>query len=126
MTACAASLWVIGLLTWVPYATYYLFVHASRDQYALLITGVLFWVFGYWGVVGPLLAAVKVRRVFRAIERMTTKEELVAALGSPDARDVAIDLIASENAIPRFLAARVYGLLLERLAAPPGRGGNAA
>lgn len=115
MTAWAVSLWVLGLLTWVPYGTYHLLFHATRDQYALLITGVLFWIFGYWGVVGPLLAAVKVRRVFRAFERIQTKEELSAALGRADARDVAIDLIASENRVPRFIAARVYDLLLARL-----------
>jgi len=110
-------LWVVGLLTLVPYGTYYLLFEASRDQYAFLITSILFWIFGYWGVVGPLLAAVKVRKVFRAIELAGSKEELVEALRSPDAKDAAIDLIASENHIPRFLAARVYKLLACRLSA---------
>lgn len=45
-------LWVVGLLTLVPYGTYYLLVHASADQYALLITLVLFWIFSYWGLLG--------------------------------------------------------------------------
>jgi hypothetical protein len=73
---------------------------------------VLFWIFGYWGVVGPLMAAIKVRRVFRAIEAAQSKEELLSRLRSPEAREAAIDFIASENGIPRFLAARVYRLLL--------------
>jgi len=106
----------------VPYGTYYLFFEAPREQYALVITLVLFWIFGYWGVVGPLLGALKVRAVFRAIELARSKDDLVNALQSPDARDVAIDLIASENGIPRFLAARVYALLAKRLAA--GEGAN--
>jgi hypothetical protein len=110
-------LWVIGLLTLVPYGTYYLFFEAPREQYALVIALVLFWVFGYWGVVGPLLGALKVRAVFRAIELARSRDDLVNALQSPDARDVAIDLIASENGIPRFLAVRVYALLVKRLAA---------
>jgi hypothetical protein len=38
----------------------------------------------------------------------------VKTLQSADARDVAIDLIASENHIPRFLASWVYRLLLSR------------
>ncbi|HEX9783649.1 MAG TPA: hypothetical protein VGA56_13075 [Opitutaceae bacterium] len=115
MLVKAAAIWVVGLLTLVPYGTYYLFFESSREQYALLITLVLFWIFGYWGVVGPLLAAVKVRSVFRAIELARSKDDLVKALQSPDTRDVAIELIASENHIPRFLATRVYDLLAGRI-----------
>jgi hypothetical protein len=103
-----------GLLTIVPYGTYYLFYEATRDQYALLITLVLFWIFGYWSLVGPILAAVKVRKVFRVIELARSKGELVKVLQSQDANDAAIDLIASENRIPRFLASRVYDLLVKR------------
>lgn len=112
----ATLLWAAGLLTFVPYGTYYLLFEASRDEYALLITFMLFWVFGYWSLVGPLLAALKVRAVFRAIERARSKSDLLKALQSPETREVAIELIASENHIPRFLAARVYGLLASRLA----------
>jgi hypothetical protein len=115
MIVGAVALWVAGLLTLVPYGTYYLLFEASRDQYALLITLVLFWIFGYWSIVGPLLAIVKIRRVFRAIEQTGTQEDLIEALRSPDTRDVAIDFIASENHVPRFIAARVYDLLLTRL-----------
>lgn len=115
MLAKAIGVWVVGLLTIVPYGTYYLFYEAQRDQYAFLIVMVLFWIFGYWGVVGPVLAAIKVRRVFRAIERAKSGEELLAQLRSPEAREVAIDLIASENHIPRFLATRVFDLLASRL-----------
>lgn len=122
MIARALVLWIIGLVTVVPYGTYYLFLHATRDQYAALITFVLFWIFGYWGVVGPLLAALKVRAVFRAIELATSKEDLIVALRSPDTRDVAIDLIASENRIPRFLASKVYQMLVSRLSAEPPHG----
>jgi hypothetical protein len=115
MLARAIALWVVGLVTLVPFGTYYLLFHADRDQYALLITLVLFWIFGYWGVVGPLLAALKVRKVFRAIELAKSKDDLEKLLRSEDARQVAIELIASENHIPRFLAARVLKLLLSRL-----------
>lgn len=115
MLATAAILWVIGLLTFVPYGTYYLFFEAPRDRYALLIGSILFWVFGYWGVVGPLLMTLKIRRVFRAIETAGSRAQLEDALKSPDARDVAIDFIATEHHIPRFLASRVYALLIERM-----------
>jgi hypothetical protein len=117
MLAKAVVVWVVGLVTVVPYGTYYLLHEARRDEYALVITLVLFWIFGFWGVVGPVLAAIKIRRVLRAIERARTKGDLLTTLRSPEARDVAIDLIASENHIPRFLAVRVYTLLLGRFSA---------
>ena len=116
----AAIVWILGLLTVVPYATYYLLFHAERDQYAVLITLVLFWIFGYWGVVGPLLGALAARRVFRAIEHASSQDELLRALRSDETREVAIDLIASEHHIPRFLAARIYRWLLRRLPVDAG------
>lgn len=119
MLPAAVLVWVVGLFTIVPYGTYYLLFEAQREQYAALITLVLFWIFGFWGVVGPLLAAVKVRRVFRAIELASSREELAAVLRSDAAQEVAIDLIATENHIPRFLAARVYRLLVTRLSQRP-------
>ena len=111
----ATALWVIGLVTAVPYAAWHLFFRATRDQYALLITFVLFWIFGYWGIAGPLISLVKVRKVFRAIELATSREEMLAIFRSDDARNVAIEHIASEYRIPRFLAARVIRLLGDRL-----------
>ncbi len=107
--------WVVGLLTLVPYGTYYLFFEASRDQYALLITSILFWIFGYWGLVGPLLMAFKARSVFKAMGLASSKDELIKVLKGPDSRQIAVDLIAEENHIPRFLASRVYDLLIARL-----------
>ena len=90
-------LWVLGLLTIVPYSIYHLLFYAQRDEYALLITLVLFWIFGFWGVVGPILSAIKIRRVFKAIEMAQSKEKLKEILKSTEAQDVAIGLIASEK-----------------------------
>ena len=103
----AALIWIVGLVTLVPYATYHLFFHAERESYALLITFIFFWIFGYWSLVGPIIALVKVRAVFRAIETAPSRASLMETLKSDDARDVAIDMIASEHHIPKFLAARV-------------------
>ena len=114
MLVGAIAVWVVGLLTAVPYAAYHLWFDAPREQYALLITFILFWIFGYWGLVGPLLAIVKVRSVFRAIEGAKSKDDLMNALQSAETRDVAIGLIAADNHIPRFLARRVYGLLIAK------------
>jgi hypothetical protein len=112
----AGVLWLAGLLTAVPYATYYLFYYAPRDEYALLITFVLFWILGYWGLVGPLIMAVKVRRVFRRLEAAQNAASLAASLQSKDTEEVMIDFIASENKIPRFIAARLYRLLVSKVA----------
>lgn len=111
----ALIVWVAGLLTIVPYSVYYLFMRAERDQYAILITFILFWIFGYWGVVGPILAALKVRAVLAAIEQAQTRERVAEVLQSGETRDVAIEFIASEHHIPRFLAERVYRLLAKRV-----------
>lgn len=111
----ANILWIIGLLTLVPYSIYYLLFLATRDEYALWITLPLFWVFGYWSIVGPLLALLKVRSVIKAIQMARSAEELRATLASADAQDAAIEFIATENRIPRFLAARIYKELVKRL-----------
>jgi hypothetical protein len=120
----AVVIWIIGLLTLVPYGTYYLLFEASRDQYAILIIGILFWIFGYWSLAGILLMAVKTRAMFRALERAQSQEALRKTLHSKEAREVAVELIAAENGIPRFIAARVYHLLVARLSASNGAPDN--
>ena len=112
----ALALWIIGLLTAVPYTTYYLLFEATRDQYPGLITFVLFWIFGNWGVVGPVISAIKARSVFRTIEMSYEQGQLKETMQSAETEDVIIDLIATENRIPRFLAARLYRMLLKRMA----------
>jgi hypothetical protein len=113
----AAILWVLGLLTIVPYSIYHLLYYAQREEYALLITLVLFWIFGFWGVVGPILAAIKIRRVFRALEMAQSKEKLKEILSSKESQDAAVDLIASENHIPKFLAKKIYFAAIRKLPA---------
>ena len=111
-------LWVIGLFTLVPYSVYYLFYQASREEYALYLTLPLFWVFGYWGVAGPLIAAVRVRGVFRALEQVRTREQLVALWEEPETREAAVHLIARENRLPRFLARTVLAWMERRASRP--------
>ena len=117
----ATALWILGLVTAVPYATWYLLFRAPREQYALLITFVLCWVFGYWGIAGPLLSIVTVRKVFRAIEHAKSREEIIAVLRSDEASNVAIEHVASEYRIPRFLAARVLRKFADRVPSAPPR-----
>jgi len=119
MVKKATLIWIVGLVTLLPYATYDLFFRAPREQYALLITLILFWLFGYWGVVGPLVTALKVRAVFRAIEQAPTKTQLMATIRRKETEDAAIALIAAENRIPRFVADKVYRRLAAKLATSP-------
>ena len=118
----AAVVWGIGLVTVVPYGIYYLFFEASKDQYALLITLLLFWILGYWSLIGPLLMGLKVRSVFRAIESARSREDIERMLKGSETKDVVVHFIATENRIPRFLAKRVYDLLLTRLSQSPEGG----
>ena len=108
-------LWVVGLLTFVPYGIYYLFFEASRDQYALVSVLVLFWVFGFWGVAGPIISALKIHRVFNVLEKTSSGEELKKLIQSNESQNVVIDLIASENHVPKFIASRIYSLFVKRL-----------
>jgi len=107
-------IWVLGLLTLVPYSIYYLLFSAQRDEYAFYIVLPLFWIFGYWGVVGPVLSAIKLRRVFRALELAASPEQRKQILHSQESREVAIEMIAAENRIPKFLAKKLYDYAVKR------------
>ncbi|MRR55592.1 MAG: hypothetical protein EG822_13980 [Deltaproteobacteria bacterium] len=113
-----AILWVAGLITIVPYGTYYLFFKATRDEYALVITLVLFWIFGFWSIVGPIISVVKIRKIMNAFEAARTPGEMKNVLLGAESRETVIDLIATENRIPKFIAKRIFNLLLRRLSDP--------
>jgi len=107
--------WIFGLFTIVPAGLHHLFFTAGRDEYAFLITVVLFWVFGFWGVAGPLISAYKVRQLLRALEIAADADAVKRLLQSGDAEEVAVDLIAAENRLPKILARRVYRYARKRL-----------
>ncbi len=113
-------LWLVGLVLFVPYGIFYLFTEATRDQYALIITLVLFWVFGFWALVTPLLSAWKVRSVFSALEQAENSGQLRELLEREDSKEVAIELIAAENHLPKFIATRIYEALVKRFQARSG------
>jgi len=107
-------LWIVDLVTLVPYGIYYLLFHAQRDQYALQITLVLFWIFGFWGVMGPILGAIKIRRFFKALENAQSAEKLKELLESRESQDTVFDLIAVDNGIPKFLARKIYFMAVRK------------
>lgn len=112
----AILLWVAGLLTIVPWSLWYLFCQAEPTQYAWLILLILFWVFGYWSVAGPIIAILKVRAIYRTIVELKAQGDLLAALRRQETEEIVVDLIARQNRIPRFLATRVYRLLVRHFA----------
>ena len=110
-------IWILGLVTVVPYGTYYLLFEAPRDEYALVMTLVLFWIFGFWGVVGPIVTAVKIRKLLKTLESVRSGDALKQLVQSNQSKDSIIELIASENHIPKFIASRIYTLVAKRLSA---------
>ena len=110
----AIIIWAIGLFTIVPYCVYYLFFEATRNQYAFFIVFPLFWILGYWGIVAPLLSAIKVRQFFKALEAVESEDELKLLVQDPDSKETAIELIASENHMPKFIARRLYNYIVKR------------
>ena len=112
----AAGIWLAGLLLLVPYAVYRLLFVAGPDEYAFLIVFPLFWILGYWGVVGPLLAAIRAHGLIRSLEAAHDPDALRRAFDDNEGDEVVVDLIATENRIPRWLARRIYAKAKPRLA----------
>lgn len=110
------AIWVIGMITAVPYSAYYLLFEASREEYAFVITFILFWVFGFWGLIGPIVSAIKVRNVLKSLESARSKEELQNIVKSRKSEEALIGFIASENKIPKFIARRIYPKVINRIA----------
>ena len=109
------AVWILGIVLLVPYAIYRLLFIAEPDEYAFLIVFPLFWVFGFWGVVGPIFAAVKGHRLMRALERAQDADSLRKAFDEHEGDEVVIELIATENRLPRWLARRIYHKVKPRL-----------
>ncbi len=115
MVARITILWILGLITAVPYCTYHLLFHAPRDQYAILITFVLFWVFGFWATIAPLLSLVKIRRFYKSFENTKSLEQLKEIIKNQNSEEAAIELIKLEHRIPSFVAKKLYYLAVSKL-----------
>jgi hypothetical protein len=107
-------IWVVGLLTIVPYSSYYLLFQAERSEYAFLIVLILFWIFGFWGIVSPILTLIKVRRFFKSIEQYRSPRELAQHFHNHLDEETIVEMIAAESRIPRFVARRLYQHVLVR------------
>lgn len=108
-------LWLTGVIIIVPYCIYRLLYIAEPDEYAFLIVFPLFWIFGFWGVVGPMVGAFKVHKLIKAIEKAGSYSEVEKAYEENEGKEIVIDLIANENKIPRFMARWLYKKVEPRL-----------
>ena len=113
----AMIIWVSVLATAVPYAAYYLLFEATRDQYAGLIVFILFWIFGYWSLAGPLITACKFYKLKKAVENISSRDEFIRLIQNPETEDAAVDFIVRENGVPQFMARWAYQNIIKRLAA---------
>ena len=109
------ALWVLGIVILIPLSLYRLVFHAQPEEYAFLIVAPLFWVFGFWGVVGPLLAAQRIHRLMKALEKAQNAAQAKAAWDENDGDEAAVDLLASENRLPKFLARWLYRRVKRKL-----------
>ncbi|HEX5000242.1 MAG TPA: hypothetical protein VFY29_18620 [Terriglobia bacterium] len=111
----ALVIWVAGLFTIVPGAAYYLLFYAEREQYVWLVGLILVWVFGFWTIVGPVLAGIRAQRVLTRLEQANSRSEIIETLETREAQDAIIDLIASDTHLPRFFVRFVCLRLRPRL-----------
>ena len=60
-----------------------------------------------------MLSIIKIRRTFKLFENVQSREELQTLIRNPETRGAAIEMIASENHIPRFLATTIYNKIMK-------------
>lgn len=107
--------WIVAGFIIVPWCINRLLFHAPRDEYAILIVFPLFWIFGFWGVVGPAVGAWKVHKLMNALEHITDRQQLIDAYQRHEGKEIIVDLIASDTGLPKFIARRFYDRVVSRL-----------
>ncbi len=103
--------WLIGLITAVPAAGWYLLYHAERELYLPLIAFLVGWVFFFLPVVGALRGVVQAGRLLRELRGSETWEDVREKIRRGEAEDLVVSLIATEQGISRDRARRIYQLL---------------
>ncbi|MCF4097284.1 hypothetical protein [Maritalea mediterranea] len=111
----AFFLWLLELLTLVPYILWYLLFAAERSQYPLLITFIIVWITGYHAVVLPLIAMWRVRKFFKFLQEASSLETVRDRMSSPEKREAFITAFARENRIPKLIAKRIYARVEQAL-----------
>ncbi len=109
------ALWIVGLVTIIPFCVYRLFWVAEPVEYPFLIVVPLVWVFGFWPVAGPLVLVWRIGGFMKRIQKAQNIGDLKEAYEKHDGRDLVIEVVARESGIPRFIAEKIYDKVVERL-----------
>jgi hypothetical protein len=115
-------LWVIGCVAVPAWSLSHVFSGTVTPENAALVIVLPFaWIFGYWGVVGPLLAAWKIWQLQSVLEEHCRRKAagLDTSTTEGDVEDALTLLATQENPIPEKWARRLVRLLLARTPPPP-------
>lgn len=88
----------------------------TRDNAALVIVLPFAWIFGYWGVVGPLVMVRRVWRLQARLEEYCQRRSLGLPADAPvqELEDTLAQVAADESGLPRSWARGVVRRVLER------------
>lgn len=116
-------IYLIGLvLTWGA-SIWFLFVdYAGKDWIPLLVVLPPAWTLSFWPMVGSLLLVLKIRSLHGTLEAMAKRARLnggtMQETDRQELTDLAVELVASEQKIPRFVARWMVRPVIARLSTP--------
>ena len=97
-------IWVAGLFTFVPVATYHLLFKAQSYQLPLLLL-VAFWVFGFWSFFVPLYKMYRVKMLYNSV---SSQEDLAEFVKNSETKELAINAIQEHTGLPKVAAEKLY------------------
>ncbi len=120
-------LYLIGAVAVLAWSLSHVFAGTvTHENTATLIVLPFAWIFGYWGIVGPLLAAWKIRQLQSVLEQHCERraQGLDPDVTEQDVEDALTRLASQENPIPERWARRLVRVLL--IWTPPPRADEGA
>lgn len=98
----------------------------TSENAALVIVLPLAWIFGFWGVAGPLLVVWKIWRLQSVLEEHCERRAmgLDTEASEQEVEDALTLLATQENPVPERFARRIVRLMMQRTP-PPGAGERA-
>ena len=118
-------LYGVGAVALPAWSLSHVFADTVTSENAVAVIVLPFaWIFGYWGVIGPLLAARKIWQLQSVLDQHCERraQGLDADTTEQDAEDALTLLATQENPLPEKWARRIVRLMLART--PPPRLGE--
>jgi len=109
------GIWLAGLASFVPVLAVRLIFWAPREEYPLLITLILFWLFGYWSIVGPAAVAWRLYRIVRALRQSAASRNTVQGPSPAELEGIGVALLEGDQGVPRPLARWIVALVRRNL-----------